>query len=138
MIVEMMEWITARLRLVDEATGVHYVQGTIDAPYPHITYWFPSGDPDREMGGFGTDDREYVFAVRAASMKALEAISLLAKADKLLRDQSPDLGPEWSSIGVVTWAGIVPDPGNQLPDRALVYYAGNMYSWKCSRVRTFA
>lgn len=137
MIPEVLDWIVEQLRSVMGGdSNVHYGEGKVDAPYPQLVYFLPSGDPDGAMGSFETDDREYVLSVQAKARTPEEAIDIAYRCDRLLRYAEPAYeGGEWQNVGKVRWGGIVPDTGVRLPDRSLVYYAGNMYTLAVSRRR---
>lgn len=136
MIEEVLAWFVGVLReVMGGGAAVHYTEGPTDAPYPQLVYHVPSGDPDSAMGAFETDDREFVLSLQARARTPEEAIRIATECDRRLRFAEPAFTGEWELVGKVRWAGIIPDPGVRLPDRSLVYYAGNLYTLAVSRRR---
>lgn len=130
--------VTALLKsLLPQGWKLYYVDAKPDAPYPYLRYHVPSGEPDSAMGSFGSDNREYVISVQGASRNPDEVAKLLADIDDVMQGYVFQLGDEWHQEGRVTFAGIVPDPGNRLADLSMVYYDGNTYTVKVARSRIY-
>jgi hypothetical protein len=108
------------------AERTHWLSPATDTAFPYLTVYRHDGGLGM-LGTFDGEQRDILYLVRAAARLRKDAAILAQAADEQLRGhQFPEVSG-FRPMNVAEWRGIVPAPGNILPDRSRVYYEGGQY-----------
>jgi hypothetical protein len=108
------------------AQRTHWLSPATDTTLPYLVVYRHDGGLG-PLGTFDGEQRDVLYLARAVARLKKDAAILAHAADRQLRGhQFPDV-EGFRAMNVVEWRGIVPAPGNILPDRTRVFYEGGQY-----------